>query len=130
MSQIAVSRQGHPSGVAAAIPTQSIIAVVEGEAVHSAQAVVNPVVAVAIVVCAVEDELRVNQSVHTIVAQHHVTPGEVEQRHVPQIDDVVCITVNLIAVVVEIVKRSVKERSESDSQDAIDHRSGGVGIPT
>ena len=130
MSQVVVSAQGHPSGIVAAIPAQAIVAVVEGQAINSAQAVVNPVIAVAVVARAVEDELSVDQSVHLIVAQHHVTPVEVQQRHIPQIDDVICIAVNLIAVVVEIVERSVKERSEGDAQDAVDNRSGSIGVPT
>ena len=130
VSQIAVPSQGYPSGAAAAIPAQGAVAVGEGQSVQSAQAVVNPVVAVAVAVRAVEDELSVDQSVHVVVAQHHISPVEAQQRHVPQVDDVVCIAVDLVAVVVEIVERSVKERSKSDAQDAVDNWSGGIGVPT
>lgn len=130
MTQVAVSGQGDPSSAAAAIPAQGIVAVGEGGAIYSAQAVVNPVIASVVVVRAVEDELRVDQSVHVIVAQHHVTPVETQQRHIPQIDDAVCIAVNLIAIVVEIVKRSVKERSEGDAQDSVDDGSTCVGVPS
>lgn len=130
MTQVAVSGQGDPSSAAAAIPAQGIVAVGEGGAIYSAQAVVNPVIASVVVVRAVEDELRVDQPVHVIVAQHHVTPVETQQRHIPQIDDAVCIAVNLIAIVVEIVKRSVKERSEGDAQDSVDDGSTCVGVPS
>lgn len=125
-----MSGQGDPSSVAAAIPAQGIVAVGEGGAIYSAQAVVNPVIASVVVVRAVEDELRVDQPVHVIVAQHHVTPVETQQRHIPQIDDAVCIAVDLIAIVVEIVKRSVKERSEGDAQDSVDDGSTCVGVPS
>lgn len=125
-----MSGQGDPSSAAAAIPAQGIVAVGEGGAIYSAQAVVNPVIASVVVVRAVEDELRVDQPVHVIVAQHHVTPVETQQRHIPQIDDAVCIAVNLIAIVVEIVKRSVKERSEGDAQDSVDDGSTCVGVPS
>jgi len=130
MTQVAVSGQGDPSSAAAAIPAQGIVAVGEGGAIYSAQAVVNPVIASVVVVRAVEDELRVDQPVHVIVAQHHVTPVETQQRHIPQIDDAVCIAVDLIAIVVEIVKRSVKERSEGDAQDSVDDGSTCVGVPS
>ena len=130
MTQVAVSGQGDPSSAAAAIPVQGIVAVGEGGAIYSAQAVVNPVIASVVVVRAVEDELRVDQPVHVIVAQHHVTPVETQQRHIPQIDDAVCIAVDLIAIVVEIVKRSVKERSEGDAQDSVDDGSTCVGVPS
>ena len=125
-----MSGQGDPSSAAAAIPAQGIVAVGEGGAIYSAQAVVNPVIASVVVVRAVEDELRVDQPVHVIVAQHHVTPVETQQRHIPQINDAVCIAVNLIAIVVEIVKRSVKERSEGDAQDSVDDGSTCVGVPS
>lgn len=125
-----MSGQGDPSSAAAAIPAQGIVAVGEGGAIYSAQAVVNPVIASVVVVRAVEDELRVDQPVHVIVAQHHVTPVETQQRHIPQIDDAVCIAVNLIAIVVEIVKRSVKERAEGDAQDSVDDGSTCVGVPS
>lgn len=125
-----MSGQGDPSSAAAAIPAQGIVAVGEGGAIYSAQAVVNPVIASVVVVRAVEDELRVDQPVHVIVAQHHVTPVETQQRHIPQIDDAVCIAVDLIAIVVEIVKRSVKERSEGDAQDSVDDGSTCVGVPS
>lgn len=125
-----MSGQGDPSSAAAAIPAQGIVAVGEGGAIYSAQAVVNPVIASVVVVRAVEDELRVDQPVHVIVAQHHVTPIETQQRHIPQIDDAVCIAVDLIAIVVEIVKRSVKERSEGDAQDSVDDGSTCVGVPS
>lgn len=125
-----MSGQGDPSSAAAAIPVQGIVAVGEGGAIYSAQAVVNPVIASVVVVRAVEDELRVDQPVHVIVAQHHVTPVETQQRHIPQIDDAVCIAVDLIAIVVEIVKRSVKERSEGDAQDSVDDGSTCVGVPS
>ena len=130
MTQVAVSGQGDPSSAAAAIPAQGIVAVGEGGAIYSAQAVVNPVIASVVVVRAVENELRVDQPVHVIVAQHHVTPVETQQRHIPQINDAVCIAVNLIAIVVEIVKRSVKERSEGDAQDSVDDGSTCVGVPS
>lgn len=130
MTQVAVSGQGDPSSAAAAIPVQGIVAVGEGGAIYSAQAVVNPVIASVVVVRAVEDELRVDQPVHVIVAQHHVTPVETQQRHIPQIDDAVCIAVDLIAIVVEIVKRSVKERAEGDAQDSVDDGSTCVGVPS
>lgn len=125
-----MSGQGDPSSAAAAIPVQGIVAVGEGGAIYSAQAVVNPVIASVVVVRAVEDELRVDQPVHVIVAQHHVTPVETQQRHIPQIDDAVCIAVDLIAIVVEIVKRSVKERAEGDAQDSVDDGSTCVGVPS
>lgn len=125
-----MSGQGDPSSAAAAIPAQGIVTVGEGGAIYSAQAVVNPVIASVVVVRAVEDELRVDQPVHVIVAQHHVTPVETQQRHIPQIDDAVCIAVDLIAIVVEIVKRSVKERSEGDAQDSVDDGSTCVGVPS
>ena len=83
-----------------------------------------------VIVAGVEDELCVDQSVIVVVAEHDVFPGEIEQRHVSQVDHVVGIAVNLIAVVVQIVKRTVKERSEGDAQNPVDDGSSCIGIPT
>ena len=77
-----------------------------------------------------EDKLSVNQSVVAIVTQHDIVPDVVEQRHISQVDDVVGISVDLIAVVVQIVKRSVKERSEGDAQDPVDDGGSSVGVPS
>ena len=82
-----------------------------------------------VVAAGVEDELSVDQSVIIVVAEHDIFPGEIEQRHVSQVDHVVGIAVNLIAVVVQIVKRSVKERSEGDAQNPVDDGSTCIGIP-
>ena len=130
VSQIVVHRQGNPSGVLAAIPAEFIVVAAEGGTVHSAKVAVNSVVASTIVVGAVIDELCVDQSVVAVVTEHHVFPEEVEQRHVTQVDDVVGIAVNLKAVVVEVVKRSIIERSEGDAQDAVDDRGSSVGVPS
>ena len=130
MSQIAVHRERYPSGAISAIPAQRAVIVSEGIAVYSAQAIVNPVVAVAVVVVALEDELSVDQSVVTIVAEHGVVPEEVEQAHISQVDDVVGIAVNLIAIVVQEVKRYVKERSEVQTQNPVDDGCAAVGSPT
>ena len=129
MSQVLKCRERYPTGAAASIPAQAVVAAVDGLTVYSAQAVVNPVVAITVGAAGVEDELCVNQSVIIVVAEHDVFPGEIEQRHVSQVDHVVGIAVNLIAVDVQIVKRSVKERSEGDAQNPVDDGGTCIGVP-
>ena len=129
MSQVLKCRERYPTGAAASIPAQAVVAAVDGLTVYSAQAVVNPVVAMTVGAAGVEDELCVNQSVIIVVAEHDVFPGEIEQRHVSQVDHVVGIAVNLIAVDVQIVKRSVKERSEGDAQNPVDDGGTCIGVP-
>ena len=122
--------KGNPSSGVASIPADSLDVADDGRSVDSAQAVIYPVVAVMVAARSLEDELRVNQSAGTIVAEHDIVPDEVEQRHVPQVDDVICIAVDFVAVVVQIVKRDVKERSESDAEDAVDDRCASIGVPS
>ncbi len=83
-----------------------------------------------VVVAAHEYELCVDQSVVAVEAEHYIIPGETQQRHISQVDNVVGIAVNLITVIVEIINRSVKERSEGDAQDAVDDGCSSVGIPS
>ena len=122
--------KGNPSSGVASIPADSLDVADDGRSVDSAQAVIYPVVAVMVAARSLEDELRVNQSAGTIVAEHDIVPDEVEQRHVPQVDDVICIAVDFVAVVVQIVKRDVKERSEGDAEDAVDDRCASIGVPS
>ena len=129
MSQVLKCRERYPTGAAASIPAQLVVAAVDGLTVYAAQAVVNPVEAMAVGAAGVEDELCVNQSVIIVVAEHDVFPGEIEQRHVSQVDHAVGIAVNLIAVDVQIVNRSVKERSEGDAQNPVDDGGTCIGVP-
>ena len=122
--------KGNPSSGVASIPADSLDVADDGRSVDSAQAVIYPVVAVMVAARSLEDELRVNQSAGTIVAEHDIVPDEVEQRHVPQVDDVICIAIDFVAVVVQIVKRDVKERSEGDAEDAVDDRCASIGVPS
>ena len=122
--------KGNPSSGVASIQADSLNVADDGRSVDSAQAVIYPVVAVMVAARSLEDELRVNQSAGTIVAEHDIVPDEVEQRHVPQVDDVICIAVDFVAVVVQIVKRDVKERSEGDAEDAVDDRCASIGVPS
>ena len=75
------------------------------------------------------DELCVYKPVVTVIAQHDVVPHEVEQGHLSQVDDVIGIAVNLIAIVVEVIERGIKERAEGDAQDSVDYGSSCVGVP-
>lgn len=75
MSQVLKCRERYPTGAAASIPAQAVVAAVDGLTVYSAQAVVNPVVAITVGAAGVEDELCVNQSVIIVVAEHDVFPG-------------------------------------------------------
>ena len=122
-------REGDPTGVLPAIPTQGSVVVSERITVDSAQAPVDPLIAIAVVVTGLEDELCVDQLVVTIVAEHDIVPEVVQQAYISQVDDVVCITVDLIAIVVQIVERDVKERSEVQAQNPVDDGSTCVGIP-
>ena len=97
-------RQGNPSGAVASIPADAFAGSCHGLTIYPAQVAVNPVIAVAAVVRGLEYKLSVDQSVVAIVTQHDVVPDEVNQRHISQIDDVVGISVDFIAVEVQIVK--------------------------
>ena len=130
MTEVVARGKGNPSSGVASIPADSLAVADDGRSVDSAQAVIYPVVAVMVAARSLEDELRVNQSAGTIVAEHDIVPDEVEQRHVPQVDDVICIAVDFVAVVVQIVKRDVKERSEGDAEDAVDDRCASIGVPS
>lgn len=123
-------RQGNPSGAVASIPADAFAGSCHGLTIYPAQVAVNPVIAVAAVVRGLEYKLSVDQSVVAIVTQHDVVPDEVNQRHISQIDDVVGISVDFIAIEVQIVKRSVKERSEGDAQDPVDDGGASVGVPS
>ena len=76
------------------------------------------------------NELCIDQSVVTIEAEHHVVPEVVDQCHIPQVDHVVGIAVNLVTIVVQVLNRSVKERAEGDTQNPIDDRSASVRVPS
>ena len=130
MSQIVVHRQGYPSGAVSSIPAHLVRVADDGLTIHSAQVAVNSVVAVTIIVGGVIDELCIDEPVVTVVAEHHVIPEAVDQGHISQVDDVVGIAVDLVTVVVEVVKRCIKERSEGEAQDAVDDRSSSVGVPS
>lgn len=97
-------REGDPAGVVASVPADALAVAGDGLAVNPAQVVINSVVAITVVVRAHVDELSVNQSVVTIVAQHGVIPDEIEQGHIPQVDDVVGVAVNLVAIIVQVVE--------------------------
>ena len=130
VSQIVVHRQGYPSGAVSSIPAHLVRVADDGLTIHPAQVAVNSVVAVTIIVGSVIDELCIDEPVVTVVAEHHVIPEAVDQGHISQVDDVVGIAVNLVTVVVEVVKRCIKERSEGEAQDAVDDRSSSVGVPS
>ena len=130
MSQIVVHRQGYPSGAVSSIPAHLVRVADDGLTIHPAQVAVNSVVAVTIIVGGVIDELCIDEPVVTVVAEHHVIPEAVDQGHISQVDDVVGIAVDLVTVVVEVVKRCIKERSEGEAQDAVDDRSSSVGVPS
>jgi len=129
VSQILIHREGDPAGVVAAVPAQGTVVVGEGCTIYSAEAIVNPLVTVTVVVAGLEDKLCVDQLVVTIVAEHDIVPEEVQQTHISQVDDVVGIAVYLIAIVVQIVERSVKERSEGQTQNPVDIGSIVVVVP-
>ena len=75
------------------------------------------------------DELCVYKSVVTVIAQHYIIPHRIQQGHFSQVDDVIGIAVNLIAIVVEVIERGIKERAEGDAQNAVDYGSSCVGVP-
>lgn len=76
------------------------------------------------------NKLCVNQSVATIEAQHYIVPEVVEQNHVSQVDDVISISVNLVTIVVQILNRGVKERSEGQTQNPVNDGCSRVGCPS
>ena len=76
------------------------------------------------------NKLCVDQSVASIETQHYIVPEVVEQYHVSQVDDVIGISVNLVTIVVQILNRGVKERSEGQSQNPVNDGSSTVGCPS
>lgn len=97
-------RERYPTSVVASVPTDALVVASDGLTIYPAQIPVNSVVAVTVIVGSLEDKLSIYQSVGTIVAEHDIVPDEMEQGHIPQIDDVVGIAINLEAIVVQIVK--------------------------
>lgn len=75
------------------------------------------------------DELGVDESV-VVIVEHHVGPVEVEHRDIPQVDDAVGIPIDEVTVVVQVVERGLIEGAEYQTQDTVDNRSSGVGVPT
>ncbi len=122
-------RQGHPTGVVAAVPAHRHAVAEDGRTIDAGQAPVNPVESCGGVVGAVEYELRVSQSIQFVV-QHHIRPVEVEHGHISQVDDTVGIAVDIVTIAVQEVKRSVKDRSEGDAQDPVDDGGTSVGVPS
>ena len=122
-------RQGHPTGVVAAVPAHCHAVAEDGRTIDAGQAPVNPVESCGGVVGAVEYELRVSQSIQFVV-QHHIRPVEVEHGHISQVDDTVGIAVDIVTIAVQEVKRSVKDRSEGDAQDPVDDGSASIGVPS
>ena len=122
-------RQGHPTGVVAAVPAHRHAVAEGGWTIDAGQAIVNPVKSCGGVVSAVEHKLRVNQSIQFVV-QHGVRPVEAEHGHISQVDDAVGIAVDVVTTAVQEVKRSVKDRSEGDAQDPVDDGSASIGVPS
>jgi hypothetical protein len=100
-----------------------------GRAVNPAQAVVNSVETTSVIIAAVVDKLSVSQSVEFVV-EHHVRPVEVEHRHIPQVDDAVGIAVDIVTAVVQMIERCFIERSEHETQDAVDNGGSSIGVPS
>ena len=122
-------RQGHPTGVVAAVPAHCHAVAEDRRTIDAGQAIVNPVKSCGGVVSAVEHKLRVNQSIQFVV-QHGVRPVEAEHGHISQVDDAVGIAVDVVTIAVQEIKRSVKDRSEGDAQDPVDDGSASIGVPS
>ena len=111
---VASSVTAHPGnlGIASAhIGHRSAVAV--------AQTTIESVVANTIIVAGGDGKLCVVELVVVVVAQHHVGPFIVKQGHVAQIHNVVVVSVNVEAVVVQVVERGVIECAEEQSQDTV-----------
>lgn len=88
-------------------------------AVAVAQTTIESVVANTVIVAGGDGKLCVVELVVVVVAQHHVGPFIVKQGHVAQIHNVVVVSVNVEAVVVQVVERGVIECAEEQSQDTV-----------
>lgn len=88
-------------------------------AVAFAQTTIESVVANTVIVAGGDGKLCVVELVVVVVAQHHVGPFIVKQGHVAQIHNVVVVSVNVEAVVVQVVERGVIECAEEQSQDTV-----------
>lgn len=111
---VASSVTAHPGnlGIASAhIGHRSAVAV--------AQTTIESVVANTVIVAGGDGKLCVIELVVVVVAQHHVGPFIVKQGHVAQIHNVVVVSVNVEAVVVQVVERGVIECAEEQSQDTV-----------
>ena len=95
-------------------------------AIHCAQVMIDAIVTATVIVGRAVSELRVHQST-SVVTEHYIGPHQVKHAHVAQIDHIVGITVNIVTIAVQIVERHVKDRSESEAQNAVDYRCPIVG---
>lgn len=89
-------------------------------AVAGAQAAIQAIVACAVVVTRDDGKLSIVELVVVVVAQHHIGPLIVEQRHITQINDIVVVTIDVEPVIVEVVERSIVEGAEEEAQNAVD----------
>lgn len=87
-----------------------------------AQRVVEAAEAVVILIGCGGYKLSIVHSAIAVVLQHHVGPAVSHHVHVAQIYHVVLISVDVIAVVVEVVERSIEIGAELDSQNSRDDR--------
>ena len=88
-------------------------------AVAGAQAAIQAIVACAVVVTRDDGKLCIVELVVVVVAQHHIGPLIVEQRHITQINDIVVVTIDVEPVIVEVVERSIVEGAEEEAQNAV-----------
>lgn len=65
-----------------------------------------------------------------VVVDGGIGPSVTQFRHIAQIHGVVGISINLIALIVEIIERRIVERSESYSENSADNRSCVAGVIT
>ena len=67
------------------------------------------------------DKLGIVHSAIAVVLQHHVGPAVSHHVHVAQIYHVILISVDVIAVIVEVVERSIEIGAELQSQNSRDN---------
>lgn len=96
--------QIHEPYAIAAIPGVHRIVVAHGAAIHAAQEVVETV-ETACAECVVPvRELYIIQVVVTVELEHYIIPFVVEKLHVGEVNDVVHESINIVAIVVEVVQ--------------------------
>lgn len=96
--------QIHISYAVAAIPGVHRIVVAHRAAIDAAQVVVEAEETACAESVVPVSELYVIQVVVTVKLEHYIIPFVVEKLHVGQVNDVVHVSVNVVAVVVQVVQ--------------------------